>query len=368
MKVTKNDESVQEKNGIQMNCCWRKLTWMLWRADHIDHRVWKETIRSGVTPLHAVHAITGSGFDEFGADDSVHQLLVSAECLSSSGTLPVLRTFSWGLLNGDSETQSYFDFNHQEAFNKTNMFVAKLWTIPFRDICLVLFENRDTGFQDLVWVNTKKSASCSETELQKKQDLRLWTLNRNVFLEHEGVVIPLRLDGGSSDDSPSNSNDVLLRNSDPILVVATGDCFAVVLGGRVVLVFDELKKLELTENWRNHLTEQFVEPNRSISSSTSTLSSFISAACYILNAFLLLASNDGIIRAHPRSNPKSEYYIENVHSLVSQMTSLYNIVAIIHSYCTLEVRRAIRIAEDPFIHFKMIYRFLGVDCDHAPLL
>jgi hypothetical protein len=50
------------------------------------------------------------------------------------------------------------------------------------------------------------------------------------------------------------------------------------------------------------------------------------------------------------------------------MTSLYNVVAIIHSYCTLEVRRVIRIAEDPFIHFSMLYRFLGVDRDHAPLL
>jgi hypothetical protein len=31
-----------------MNCCWRKLIWMLWRADHLDHRVWKETIHSGL--------------------------------------------------------------------------------------------------------------------------------------------------------------------------------------------------------------------------------------------------------------------------------------------------------------------------------
>ncbi len=94
----------------------------------------------------------------------------------------------------------------------------------------------------------------------------------------------------------------------------------------------------------------------------------ISASCYVLDWLLLLASNDGVIRAHPRSNPKSEYYIEDLHSLVSQMTSLYNIVAIIHSYCTLEVRRVIRIAEDPFIYFNMLYRFRGVDCDHVPLL
>jgi hypothetical protein len=351
---------------------WRKLTWLLWRADHIDHRVWKETIRSGVVPLHAVHALTANGCDEFGADDSVQQLLVSPEFLKGA-KLPVLRTFSWGLLGGDSETQSYFDFNQQEACisGKSNMFVAKLWTIPFRDICLVLFENRDTGCQDLVWVNTKK-----------QQELRWWTLNRNVFLEDEcDFVLPLRLDGGHA--SSNHTVDVLLRKGDPIFVAVAEGCFSVVLGGKVVLVFDAHKKSgprrvtksddeqHSRENWRNHLIEQFVEPNRSgfaRDEKYHNSATVIMASCYVLDWLLLLASNDGVIRAHPRSNPKSEYYIENVHSLVSQMTSLYNVVAIIHSYCTLEVRRAIRIAEDPFIHFNMLYRFLGVDCDHAPLL
>jgi hypothetical protein len=56
----------------------------------------------------------------------------------------VLRTFSWGFLSGDSETHSYFDFNLQEAFNGTNMVVAKLWTIPCRNICIVLFESDAT--------------------------------------------------------------------------------------------------------------------------------------------------------------------------------------------------------------------------------
>jgi hypothetical protein len=362
--------NADNSNDDDMNCCWRKLTWMLWRADRIDHRVWKETIRSGVAPLLAFHAITANGCDEFGVDDSVHQLLVSTECLNGSGRLPVLRTFSFGLHSGDSETQSYFDFNHQEAFisGKSKMFVAKLWTIPFRNICLVLFENRDTGCQELVWVNTKK-----------KQDLRFWTLNRNVFLEDESdFVLPICLGGGHA--SSNHTIDVLLRKGDPIFVAVAENCFSVVLGGgKVVLVFDELKNKNAEraqdhdgiDNWRDHLTEQFVEPNRSgfvRDEKYHNSATVITASCYVLDWLLLLASSDGIIRAHPRSNPKSEYYVENVHSLVSHMTSLYNIVAIIHSYCTLEVRRVIRIADDPFIHFKMIYRFLGVDCDHAPLL
>jgi hypothetical protein len=347
-----------DENDGDMN--WRKLTWMLWRADHIDHRVWKETIRSGVTPLLAVHAITASGADEFGVDDSVHQLLVSTECLNSNRKLPLLRTFSWGLLSGDSETQSYFDFNLQDAFisGKSKMFVAELWTIPFRNSCLVLFENRDTRCQELVWVNTTNKSS--------QQDLRFWALNRNVFLEDESdFVLPICLDGGHA--SSNHTVDVLLRKGDPIFVAVAEGCFSVVLGGKVVLAFDDLKKLEdqqhSKEKWRDHLTDQFLEPIRQRKCET-----MITASCYVLDWLLLLASNDGIIRAHPRSNPKSEYYVENFHSLVSHMTSLYNVVAIIHSYCTLEVRRVIRIADDPFIHFKMIYRFLGVDCDHAPLL
>jgi hypothetical protein len=220
------------------NVSWRKLTWMLWRADHIDHRVWKETIQSGIAPLYAVHAITASGSDEFGVDDSVHQLLI-IERLGSNGKLPVLRTFSWGSLSGDSETQSYFDFNQQQAFRNlealgkvtsrmTVMFVAKLWMIPFRNICLVLFENRDTGCQELVWVNMKK-----------KQDLRFWMLNRNIVVEHKSdFVIPIRLDGGHT--SGNHSADVLLKKGDPILVAVTKDCFSVILSeGKVVLVFDD---------------------------------------------------------------------------------------------------------------------------------
>jgi hypothetical protein len=366
--------NVDEKDG---DVTWRKLTWMLWRADHLDLRVWKETIRSGVAPLHAVHAITASGSDEFGADDSVYQLLVSTECLNSNRKLPLLRTFSWGLQSRDSETQSYFDFSQQEAFisGKSNMFVAKLWTIPFQEICLVLFENRDNGGQELVWVNTTNKSS--------QQDLRFWALNRNVFLEDEcDFVLSPCLDGGHT--SGNHAADIPLKNGDRIFVAVAEGCFSVVLGGKVVLVFEELKNKSgprrmtksddqqySKENWRNHLMEQFVEPNRSGFVRDETYhnsTTVITASCYVLDWLLLLASNDGIVRAHPRSNPKSEYYVENFHSLVSQMTSLYNVVAIIHSYCTLEVRRVIRIADDPFIHFNMIYRFLGVDCDHAPLL
>jgi hypothetical protein len=50
------------------------------------------------------------------------------------------------------------------------------------------------------------------------------------------------------------------------------------------------------------------------------------------------------------------------------VTSLYNMVAVIHSYCILEVRLVTCVVEDPFVRFDLLYQTRGVDCDHPPLL
>jgi hypothetical protein len=81
-----------------------------------------------------------------------------------------------------------------------------------------------------------------------------------------------------------------------------------------------------------------------------------------------VATNDGLLRVHPRSNPKSEYFVEDVKSLVSHMTSLYNVVAFVHSYHGLEVRKVSRVSDDPFVHFTVVFQTTGVDCDHPPVL
>jgi hypothetical protein len=94
----------------------------------------------------------------------------------------------------------------------------------------------------------------------------------------------------------------------------------------------------------------------------------VTACCYVLDEFLLLATNDGVIRARPRCNPKSEYHVESTNSLISHMTSLYNVVAVVHSFCVLEVRLVSRIDHDPFIGLGVLYETNGVDCNHAPLL
>jgi hypothetical protein len=241
------------------------------------------------------------------------------------------------------------------------------------------------GRQELVWVaetNIPQSAKVS-------QDLRYWTLNRNILLENpDDFVIP---DGFDDDDDGFSKVNELHRY--PVLVATTEDCTFVVVGGNVVLVFDKLKKLEKkpgekkkdsvvaedgfllekhgfqppTQNWRRSLlTDEFLEPNRC---GSSTLETTITACCYILDGFLLLvATNDGVLRVHPRSNPKSEYFVEDVKSLVSHMTSLYNVVALVHSYHVLEVRKVSRVSDDPFVHFTVVFQTTSVDCDHPPVL
>ncbi len=50
------------------------------------------------------------------------------------------------------------------------------------------------------------------------------------------------------------------------------------------------------------------------------------------------------------------------------MTSLYNVVALIHSHFVLEVRKVERQPDDPFLCFHLLYRTQMVDATHAPLL
>jgi hypothetical protein len=94
----------------------------------------------------------------------------------------------------------------------------------------------------------------------------------------------------------------------------------------------------------------------------------MTSACMVLDSYLLYASNDGVLRAHPRGNPKSVYHVEQIDSLVLHMTSLYNVVALIHSHDTLEVRHVEKQAEDPFLRFRTVFQTKMVDASHRPLL
>ena len=96
----------------------------------------------------------------------------------------------------------------------------------------------------------------------------------------------------------------------------------------------------------------------------------VSAACYVLDEYLLLAHHDGVLRAHPRRNPRSTYHVEDLGSLVPHMTSRFNVVALIRDCWVLEVRRVFKRHDnqDPFIGFDLLYSVSFADGDYAPLL
>ncbi len=381
-----NGRQVNLSNEIDRHYFWRDLL----SCDLPDRRVWKETIQFGGVSWQARHAIQCSNADEFGSD-SVHQFLFNSGKGSSGHvkqrTLPLLRTFFWNANQDDSVTKSYFDFDKQPGFttsplSSASFSVAHMWTVPFRDACLVLLQNQNltNSGHELVWVQTGNPQS----HLSQVQDLRYWTLNRNIFLEDPNdFVVPMHFGDGLSEDESSSS--ISLQCIHPVLVCSTKDCTAVILEGKICLIFDfskmnsshdstvssekvpaETRQKITAKHWRHLLTAEFCEPSRGLS--RFNLETAITACCYVLDEFLLLATNDGVIRVRPRCNPKSEYHVESTNSLVSHMISLYNVVAVIHSYCVLEVRLVSRIARDPFIGFTLLYETKGVDCDHAPLL
>jgi hypothetical protein len=358
---------------------WRELM-LFEQQSELRHRiVWREQFTGGINVgariVQSIHVA-----DEFGVDSS-HQLIFSSlQIQQEKPPLAVLRAFTLG--PSDSVTLSYFDFNNQQQPGNWPQHLVPLrsWTVPFRNAALVLFQHSVSGHQELVWVKTKPKQESKANQLQ--QDLRYWVLNRNVMLDNEDdFVIPSW--SSSSLFDPDASIDGLIQSDveihhDPILVAATCDgCLAVVIGGDVVLTFDEqLEKKTMTkekntakeENWRDLLTAEFVVDRRMEPRAGGGVRLTVTAACYVLDSFLLLATTDGVLRGHPRNNPKSEYFVENLGSLVSQLVSLCNVVAVIHSYCILEVRSVTRSAEDPFMRFDVLYQMRGVDCDHPPLL
>jgi hypothetical protein len=181
---------------------WRGLAWSVSQSEKYGQRVWKETLQSGGKNLQARYALHSNSVDEFG-QDNVHQFLYAPSKADANvqesncdggggGVLPTLRTFRWSFA-GDSESQSYFDFNKQEALVGSNMMIMQAWSIPFHDACLVLLHSRCTERQELVWVKTGVPKS-------------------KVAL------------------------DIHLR---PVLVAATENCTSVVIGGNVVLIFDK---------------------------------------------------------------------------------------------------------------------------------
>jgi hypothetical protein len=224
----------------------------------------------------------------------------------------------------------------------------KMWTVPFQQAVVVQLQNVETKQLDMVWIPNRAA---------RDFEVSNFAINHNTLEENpDDFRSPPFLHGTDMDDpiiaSTEGRTDVAnARTALTSIVVRKQD----------VLLFDQLKqdaKQDVKKHWRQLLTDQLFEPRRIP----------VTSACYVLDAYLLYASNDGVLRAHPRGNPQSTYYVEELHSFVPQMTSLYNVVALIHSYSVLEVRRVERYEDDPFLRFQLLYADQTADGSYAPLL
>ncbi len=195
------------------------------------------------------------------------------------------------------------------------------------------------------------------------RDVSLWAINHNNLLEDP---TEFRAPGYLQGDPTLGPPPLLLlfaaTEGRTDIVGAKTAAVSIVLRQRDVLIFDQVKQPAmdkgLPKHWRQLLSDEMWEVHADVL-----------ALCYVLDAFILYACNDGVLRAHPRNNPQSVYHVESVQSLVYQMSSLYNVVAIIHSVDVLEVRAVQRKDTDPFIQFSdVLFRATMVDASHAPLL
>ncbi len=222
---------------------------------------------------------------------------------------------------------------------------VKIWTVPFQQAALVQLQNVKSKKLDLVWIPNRAD---------RDYELSNWALNHNTMEENpQDFRSPPFLHG--MDDGPPI---IACTEGRTDVAHAKTALSSIVIRQRDVLFFDQLKQKENGNHWRQLLTDEFSEPRRIP----------VTSACYVLDAFLLYASNDGVLRAHPRGNPQSLYHVEELHSFVPHMTSLYNVVALIHSYSVLEVRRVEKYDDDPFLRFHLLYADQTADVSHPPLL
>lgn len=333
--------------------------------------------------------------DEFGLD-VLHAVIHNAPNPSSSSStidssdVPFsIKMFRYSNNNAVSNNRSATTIElNLEAFQAPNLAATvmmkplRLWTMPFQDAVLVLFANTETGHQELIWIPTLKSLLTSSTIRHAQTDKlepSLWALNHNALAESpENFQVPPYLLGDPTMTTTTTTSESKLlvvaatEGRTDIVNVRTG-LAAIGLRKRDFLVFDQLsqsnqlqspsKEPQTTQpvkHWRQLVTSELWEPRRIP----------ISCACMVLDAFLLYASHDGILRAHPRGNPQSTYHVQDMGTLVHQMTSLYNVVAMIHSYNVLEVRLVEKIAHDPFIQLQEppLYRTNLADLAYTPLL
>lgn len=304
---------------------WRNLLLLLIESDRLDRGVWQV----GAGSFTAIHIA-----DEFGIDQ-VHVLQHGGRYIK--------------VIHSKINT---FDLASPALVSTQNQVVmqpSRLWTVPFQQAVIVQLQNIKTGERELVWIPTA-------TPQPFDFELSSWAINHNNLMENpEDFSSPPFLYGDAS-----LKTDPIIASTESRVDIPTAKAAltTVTIRGRDSLMFDQVKQNQVVKHWRHLLTEEIWEPKNIP----------MTSSCMLLDSHLLYASNDGVLRAHPRGNPRSTYHVEQLDSLVPHMTSLYNVVALIHSYDTLEVRHVEKQAEDPFLRFRTVFQTKLVDASHRPLL
>ena len=339
---------------------WHHLTVSHMEAKHRDPQVQPFSQQENILVQSAGHYDDEFGIDclhliEHKAGSSTFQLLVipgammtTTKPLNYSKTVPLEMTALCG------------DDHHNDSTPRLLMEPLDVCSVPFQHAALLLLRNRDHhSRQELLYIPTDPTPFPSSPS-SLPVELSYWALNHNTFAEHPGdFQAPPFLHG----DATLEHNTIMMAATEGRTDIANVHTAltAVALRQRDVLLFDQIhqkQKQQTVGHWRMLMTCELFEPRRIP----------VSAMCIVLDALLLYASHDGALRAHPRGNPRSTYHVEDLRTLVVHMTSLYNVVAMLHSHSVLEVRRVHNHATDPFVRFDTLCQCNDADGTHKPLL
>lgn len=95
----------------------------------------------------------------------------------------------------------------------------------------------------------------------------------------------------------------------------------------------------------------------------------ITGACYLLDKYLLLGTQAGLLWAKPRNNPRSTYFVTQTNAAIHQLSGLHNVVATMTEHSVLRVIEVEPRDADPFIRMSnVLFEDKMADVQHAPLL
>lgn len=330
---------------------WRRLQLWLEESDREEPRIPWQLEQGAIAAAHFQ--------DEFGVDRLhfvVRRDTIAVRAISLNSKRPVHRTYlKLSLRDNDAVTQM--------------LDPVSVWTIPFQQASLVELRNPKTGGRELFWID-----ECHDST----STMGLWNINRNNYADGNDFVLPhpqVWTEGGDVSSLDDGAGGILMAGTESRLDVPNIRVAAtcITIRSRDMMFFDQAKVMSrivsasndddttLLLSWRSMLSLESPEPR---------LYGSVTASCYVLDAFLLYACSDGVLRAHPRSNPRSTYHVLDMKTRIVQVVGLYNVVAICHSYHILEIRHVMhRRNEDPFIHVsKVVFEERNVDTSHRPLL